>query len=262
MALTLSGVAYSINPLAGVVDVIVTREIDRSQVEKSFGEKVAVAVAKDLALFSGGRYGDASPHYGDAAISPGWVPPTCTSNFSFRSNVYGTRVTASAGHCGWAYWWSGPNYLGDTVFNSASPDVQMIYGSGQSYTNQIYVDPCSPCTRTVIGKASPGVNEYVCVGGSVTLAQCGIEVINTNATFCPGTGEPCTYNMIQTFKLLNEYAGPGDSGGIVYQRSGASNALAVGMIRGGGWVFGGLTVFHTKVSTIEATLNVTLVTSP
>jgi hypothetical protein len=261
MAKQTNGLAFSTDAAAGVVTAVVGTEVDKATLEARFGSRVRVGVAGGVAVFAGNRFNDSSPHYGDTAISPGFVAPTCTSNFSYTSNVYGTRTTASADHCGSSAWWSSSNHVGDTVFTSFSQDVQMIYAAGQNYTNKIYVDPCSPCVRTVVGKASPGVNELVCVGGQVSLAQCGIEVISTNATYCP-PGYACTYNMLQTFALQNEYATFGDSGGIVYQRSGASNALAVGMIRGGAWVFGGLSAFHVKVSTIESTISATLATSP
>jgi hypothetical protein len=252
--------AYQIDPAAGTVAVYADDDATAAALSARFGDEVAVQVA-ELDRTSGGRTADASPHYGDARITSGST--TCSSNFSFRSNVYGTRVTATAGHCFGSAWSSGGNLVGNVVLQSVpNPDIEMLYASGQNQTNVIYTDPCSPCTRTVTAKHDPGVNELVCVGGAVTLADCGATVISTNATFCDPLG--CTYGLSQAFLLgSTQLCAAGDSGGVVYQRDGSSAATANGLIVASvGPGFGGWGCYYHRISTVEATLNATLLTSP
>lgn len=70
--------------------------------------------------------------------------------------------------------------------------------------------------------------------------------------------------LTQVFRLGNpEIAEPGDSGGVVYQRSGSSGALASGLIvAGGGPIYGGYTEWHHTIPQIESEFGVTLLTSP
>jgi hypothetical protein len=252
--------AYEIDPATGTVAVYADDAATAKAINATFGDQVSVTVA-GLDRTSGGRTSDASPHYGDARISSGGV--TCSSNFSFRNNVFGTRVTATAGHCGGGSWYSGGNLVGSVVYQSVpNPDIEMLYASGQNQTNVIYTDPCSPCTRTVTSKHDPGVNELVCVGGAISLADCGATVMSTNATFCDTWG--CTYGLTHAFLLgTTQLCSSGDSGGVVYQREGSSEATANGLIVASvGPGFGGWGCYFHRITQVEATINSTLLTSP
>jgi hypothetical protein len=252
--------AYEVDPATGTVAVYADDAATAQAIGASFGDQVSVTVA-ELDRTSGGRTSDASPHYGDARITSGGV--TCSSNFAFRNNVFGTRVTATAGHCGGSSWYSGGNLVGNVVYQSLpNPDIEMLYASGQNQTNVIYTDPCSPCTRTVTSKHDPGVSELVCVGGAITLADCGGTVMSTNATFCDTYG--CTYGLTHAFMLGNtQLCSSGDSGGVVYQRDGSSEATANGLIVASvGPGFGGWGCYFHRISQVEAAINSTLLTSP
>ena len=135
--------------------------------------------------------------------------------------------------------------------------MEMVYAAGQTYTNRIYTDPGSPTSRTVVGKVNPGTNDYVCSSGSFTLAKCGGDIINTNESLCDSSG--CTTNLTQTFNF-DSFCQGGDSGGPWYQRSGSSNALAAGLHVGGWEAFGGKSCVFHKISTVESTLQATLLT--
>jgi hypothetical protein len=248
--------AHALDPARGAVSVMTNDARFAETLSARYGDLVDVAVTDQLSRLIGGRDNDGIPHYGDADIGP------CSSNFSFSHPMF-YRVTATAGHCGNGTFYSGSNLVGSTLDRRfPNPDMQLLWSLYHDYTNRIYVDPCCPSVRTVIGQSTPGVNQFVCVGGAESLSQCGAEVINTNAQFCDSDG--CTNNLTQVFRLGNPaIAIPGDSGGVVYQRSGSSGALASGLIvAGGGPVYGGWTEWHHTIPQIQATFGVTLVTSP
>ena len=146
----------------------------------------------------------------------------------------------------------------------------MLYTAGQAYTNRIHTTPGSPTTRTVIGKHDLTLNEYACAGGQTTLAQCGTIVNSTNYFQCYLGG---CYSFIQLFLPTapgNPPCNHGDSGGVVYQRSGSTGAIANGMINAGTvdtngnplYGFGGYDCWSTRISAVEAAMAGTVKTSP
>lgn len=252
---------YSIwlDPGSGSVHVLTDSERMVEEIARQYGRLVDVEYAPRSSRLGGGRLGDSIPHFGDAHIGSGGHE--CSSNMSFV-HPYLYRVTVTAGHCGSGTWYSWTSLVGSTSsLSHPDPDLQTIWALYHDYTNTIYTDPCCPSTRSIIGKANPGPGAFVCVGGSITLSQCGIEILNTNVSFCDSSG--CTNGLTQTYRSgTSAYMDGGDSGGVVYQRSGSSNALGVGLIVGHVWGYGGqIGYFHT-VNQIEAHFGITLLTSP
>ena len=205
---------------------------------------------------SGGRTNDASPHYGDARITS----HGCSANFSYTNNGYGFREQVTAGHCGSSgTYFSGANSLGPILTHNDVPDLNQYADLNQNYTNRIYVDPCCPSERNVIGKVNPGVGAFVCVGGSYSLSQCGASITSNPASWC--VGGFCQSGGIRGQLTGVVIAQGGDSGGIVYQRSGDTNAIAAGMINAGVQAGGDYFFGHT-IAQIEATYALTLLTVP
>ncbi len=261
-----SSVISYIDAASSQVAALVSNPEDEKVISGALGALVRVTLAQgQMDDFS--RSSDASPHYGDAAISGNGS--LCSTNFVFKT-VYNTRIVATAGHCGSASWYSGSHLVGTTIGTpSLSPDVQALFDAGQTYTNKIYTDPGSPTSRNVITKSDAGNGEFVCVGGAVTLAQCGNEVWAVNADF---NG----FHNLALSRIASSTALPcdhGDSGGVVYQRSntGTNNAIAVGLeltgnvdpVTGiptpayGFWICG-----FMQVSQTEALLGVSVLTTP
>lgn len=265
----LSDASFSsfIDVAEGVVRVITNESAVEESLARRFGDQVRVdLVDGGLRLLAGDRNADYSPHYGDAKIwQPGWDPSQgefCSSNFTYVSNVYGVRVQATAAHCTTAVgnvFVSGFNYYGDVAYRSTSQDLAGLYRATETYTNRIWTTPCCPSTRNVVGKVVPPVGDFVCVGGARTLAQCGIQVVNHGASYC--SGGICASNLMQVCSTIY-HADVGDSGGIVYQRSGSSNALAAGMILGGVGYYCGSVTYVQTIPQIESLLQATLLTSP
>lgn len=234
-----------------------------------FGEAIRVAEVPDgFGTLSGARDADYSPHYGDAKIwMPGWDPDEqyCSSNFTFVSNVWGVRVQATAGHCTLALgddFVSSWNSYGEVTYRDNNPDLAGLYLASQTYTNVIWTTPCCPSTRNVIGDVTPPIGDSICVGGATTLAQCGIAVANYTGSYCDNGY--CASQLLTTCSPV-VHGLPGDSGGVAYQRSGSSNALAVGMILWGQWAnvpWCGTATMIRPIPAIENQLNATLLTSP
>ncbi|MFI8294152.1 S1 family peptidase [Streptomyces sp. NPDC085614] len=212
-----------------------------------------------VSRFSGGRTGDASPHWGGAEILG--LSDFCTAGFSvvFPS---GARGSVTAGHCyenGDAVA-SGLNYYGSVHGESNFPTYDMIaISSGGSYTNKIYTDPGNPISRTVTGKGDPVVNSSVCTSGRLTKAACGGVVTSLSGSLYQGGG--WTTGLIVIHKPGSVIGRPTDSGGPVYSPSGINGAAIIrGMIVGGS--MSGDTVLAEKVSNIESHLGVTVLTAP
>ncbi len=188
---------------------------------------------------AGSRMDDGTPHYGGAGLHVTVQGKTffCTSGFSvILSN--GTRGQVTADHCvdhgvNFANRDDDPYGIGDEVPNSFPHwDLARIKPeSGHTFTNKIWVDPCSPCWRTVIGAAQPGLDEYLCVSGSLTKAKCGIKVISMNGSVCDTNG--CTTALMEGQKVGTVLSVEGDSGAPVYLRSGTSGAIIKGVLVGG-----------------------------
>ncbi len=197
--------------------------------QKRFGNLVAIDdEAAAPTPLSGGRLSDASPHYGDARLDMG-----CTSNIPMVGG-YGVRASMTAAHCGGngTTFKSGGNLIGYGISaNDTSADYVMIYHGSQTYNKTFYTDPGSPATRSVSGKVNVGVGSMVCAGGSYSLADCGAEVWQATSWNTPN-GVTIVWGARRS--ASEEWiCEPGDSGGVVYQRSGTSGSLIAGLITGG-----------------------------
>lgn len=258
---------FAIDPATATVDLVTETPPEPDRAKRTLGDVIRVRQGR-TAAFQGPRTNDASAHFGDASIST--ETAVCSSNFSFVSNAFGVPVTATAGHCGEGTWQSGSNLVG-TVTHNALPvaDAAVLYAPGQTYTNKIHTNPGIPAARTVVGKRDLTVNEYACLGGQTTLSDCGARVVSTNYYQCYLGG---CWNFVRLFRFSlpgQPICDHGDSGGVVYQNSGASNAIANGMINAGTvdlfgnpLYLGGYDCWTTRISTIESALNVTLKTTP
>lgn len=220
-----------------------------------------------------GRLNDGEPHYGGAGIRRGANSSLgsnqCTSGFTVRRKSDGRRGVTTAGHCfsnGNAIYsstqFTGTVWGEGTVDNPyPAIDVAGVLSSSETYDNVIHVDPCSPCTRTVIGRSSVGGGSSICVSGMVTRAICSVLVLSTDGAVCDAAG--CTFNLIEGWRNGDTVVRGGDSGGPAYIRSGSSSATAVGTIVGGagGRSSSSTLVYVEPIAVVEEALNVTLATS-
>lgn len=238
-----------------------------AELERTYGDLVAVSIVSGLSRSAGARTNDSSPHFADSQVDA-----NCSMGFTY-TNSLAARVMVTAGHCGangHAYF-SGGNYVGSAsnVFVGAA-DIGMVWASGQTYTNVIYTDPGAPTTRSVIGKVNPVVGTLLSANGSFSLSQCGVDVYNSNAQFCDELG--CTTGM---WARRDAASGPicqgGDSGGTLYQRSGSSNALAAGLItatltdpvtHAPAPIYGYYVCFFQSVAAIEWVYGLAVTTTP
>ncbi len=220
-----------------------------------------------------GRLNDGEPHYGGAGIRKGYNSSlssnTCTSGFTVRRKSDGRRGVTTAGHC----FSNGDSIYSSTQFAGVvwgegtvdnpypAIDVAGVLSTAETYANIIHVEPCSPCTRTVIGKSVVGGGSTICVSGMVTTAICSILVTSVNSGICDAAG--CTFDLIEGWRNNDVVVRPGDSGGPAYIRSGTANATAVGTIVGGagGRSSTSTTILIEPIAVVEEALNVTVATS-
>lgn len=185
----------------------------------------------------GGRFQDAAPHGGGAAISP--VPdgqPTCTAGFPMVDRG-GRRGSITAHHC---YGdsqdlWSGSHSYGRTTEvhgDSDYPTLDMlkILPNGQNHGLKIYGDPDHE-DAWATGREDAVTGEFICVGGMSSGSKCGIEVVADNVQACFPEG--CTAGLFWGHQPGGRVAIPGDSGGTVYVRPTAGTAHIRGMVVGG-----------------------------
>lgn len=249
---------YGRDPSTGTVTLIGADLGDVERATDRLGSLVDGHHAPELVNYAGSRDNDSNPHWGDANVDG------CSSNFAFNGFI---RIQMTAAHCfdnGEALH-SGGQFYGTTFGeNATTGDYIGIYADGQSYTNVIHTTPCCPSSRTVVAKVNTANGSFVCAGGRVSLSDCGAEVYNDAAQVCnPGCHPVQWARRPATQEWICE---PGDSGGVVYQRSGSSNALAAGMIQGGIGrppepVYGYYVCFFETVSHIESASGLTLATT-
>lgn len=258
-------VAFSIDAARGLVAVV--GDLASAETEKLESSSELVEVDNSIGVdgLTGGRLNDASTHYGDARIGTAVNGGSgCSSGPTFVS-IFGVRVSSTAGHCGVSgtQFRSGSQIYGtslDRTYSTAG-DFQMIVATGQSYSRTFYTDPGSPATRAVIGKVTPVNGTLLCAGGSYSFADCGAEVYDVAGSLCKPNGGCNTVQWSRRGATQEWICQPGDSGGVMYQRSGTSSALAGGMIQGGHVdsttnqpvpVFGYYTCAHQTISAIES----------
>ncbi len=225
--------AFMIDAASGKVQVMVDESSDAATIEARYGAAVDVEVVPSLSLLSGSRNADSSPHYGDARV--GQTSQDCSSNFTYI-NIYGVRHGLTAAHCvtgDGVSVESGPYNYGTTFGyrRGGGYDYVALYDAAEDYASTIHTTPGAPTTRPVRGKVTTSVGSYACFGGSFSLAQCGAEVYNANGQVC-GDGYCVNGQWARRPASQSWICQPGDSGGVVYQRSG-SNALAAGLITAG-----------------------------
>jgi len=211
-----------------------------------------------------GRLDDGEAHYGGAGVRVGsgaLNSNICTTSFVVRRNSDGRRGGLSAGHCfnNNNAVWSSTQFWGTAWGEAGYPTWDMIgvSSTAETYDNSIHVDPCCPSVRNVTARKFPAVNDNVCLSGMVTRAVCGLIVNHLFAELCDADG--CTTGLMRARRANDVTVRGGDSGGPVYQRSGASNAVALGMIIG--FNDGGRNLLGEKLNSIEAHLGVTVLTS-
>ncbi|GIF66149.1 hypothetical protein Ais01nite_41840 [Asanoa ishikariensis] len=211
-----------------------------------------------------GRLDDGEAHYGGAGVRSGsgaLNSNICTTSFVVRRNADGQRGGLSAGHCfnNGNQVWSSTQFWGAAWGEAGYPTWDMIgvSSASETYDNSIHVDPCCPAVRNVTARKIPAINDNVCLSGMVTRAVCGLIVNNLNAELCDAAG--CTTGLMRARRANDITVRGGDSGGPVYQRSGASNAVALGMIIG--FNDGGRNLLGEKLNSIETHLGVTVLTS-
>jgi hypothetical protein len=216
-----------------------------------------------------GRLNDGEPHYGGAGIRKGYssntASNTCTSGFMIRRSANGKLGMTTAAHCfsNDDAIYSSTQYYGSAWDKSSFPtyDIMSVISTVTTYDNVIHVEPCSPCTRRVVGKGPVYPGDLVCLSGMVTTAICSVAIESSTASICDGYG--CTYGLLQGYRNGDTIVRAGDSGGPVYSRSGSSNAIALGSIVGAASssrTATGTRVLAETVASIEA-LGLIVVTS-
>jgi hypothetical protein len=227
---------------------------------EKLGDRAVVALGE---MRRTGRLDDGRPHFGGAGLREGPGPSytnTCTAAFSVRRNTDFQYGSVTAAHCFGesTYVYSGPKYYGFTWGRWGFPtyDVLGIRSGTETYDNVIHVDPCCPSTRTVVGRFSAQVGDYVCFSGMVSRALCSIRITSTNGAFCDWYG--CTYGLIEAIRSNTVFMQPGDSGAPIYVR-GTNNVAYIGGMAIAS-AAGGTIAYGESIATIEGYLNVTLMT--
>ncbi|MBB5869396.1 hypothetical protein F4553_002775 [Allocatelliglobosispora scoriae] len=229
---------------------------------KALGDRVQVQLGANR--IPTGRYDDGEPHYGGSAVRVGSGSTgsnICSTGFMVRRNSDARRGVVSAAHCfeNNQAIYSGPSYVGTAANeNVNNHDVIGIYSTTESYAPVIHVDPCSPCTRTVVGDETPSVNMYVCVSGMSSKALCSLKVVNVGGVYCQPEG--CVTNLIAAERWDRAIVRAGDSGGPVYSRVGTDDAVINGMIVGQDAYYGGNRMLAETAASVKVGLGVTIVT--
>ncbi|WP_144121489.1 hypothetical protein [Catellatospora sichuanensis] len=214
-----------------------------------------------------GRLNDGEAHFGGAGVRVNsGATNTCTTAFvARRKSVTGDTAVysggISAGHCfgNGQNIYSSTQYWGTGSRKKDYPAYDMLFvgSAAETYDNVIHTDPCCPTQRNITAKRNPLVGDVVCLSGMVTKATCGVTVIGLNAMICDAEG--CTGGLMEGGRNGDIIVRTGDSGGPVYIRSGASNAIALGMIVG--CTSGCRGVVAEQLTNIESHLNATILTS-
>jgi hypothetical protein len=254
---------YAYSLWAGDSKLHVTAEsaADAAVIQKALGDRVVVTVG---GMSRAGRLDDGEPHFGGSGIQQNagnTSTNTCTSGFTVRRNADGGTGAITAGHCygNGIYAYSGPQYYGYTWGKVSFPayDILGIRSGSETYDNVIHVDPCCPSNRYVVGYDPAEVGDLVCLSGMITKALCGVQVTSTNGYCCDSNG--CTGGLTEGIKNGSVIVRQGDSGAPIYTRYGTNAALAVGMVVASAG--SGTIVYGEHISTVEAYLNVTVLTS-
>ncbi|WP_027346192.1 chymotrypsin family serine protease [Hamadaea tsunoensis] len=213
---------------------------------QALGDRVVVELG---AVGRTGRLNDGEPHYGGAGIRKGYnantASNTCTSGFVVSKG--GKRGVSTAAHC----FANGDSVYSSTQFAGVGTDrpadlsawdLMWVSSTSETYDNVIHVEPCSPCTRTVVGTRMVAQNDVVCVSGMVSGALCSIVVTSVGTFLCDSAG--CTSGLISGTRNGDTIVRAGDSGGPVYERTGTASAIALGSIVGGS---GGRSTTGTRI---------------
>ncbi len=255
------GVGVSVDPVTGKVVVIGSPDA-LAMLGDALAAPGIEAVETSAARRSGSRQNDASPHYGGARIYDPDVGSGnyCTAGFRATRNSDGRKGIVTAQHCGFSgsvYNNGSGNYYGYVWANAPywpTTDATFLSSNVQTYSTNIYVDPCCPSVRAVVSGYNPYVGQSVCHSGSTTLANCGHVVNQLNAIYVDTAGT--TYNVFLTYKVsTSQTIQGGDSGGPVYTRLSGNRASIKGLVVASttdnwGW--------HQQVNTIEATMGLTV----
>jgi hypothetical protein len=216
------------------------------------------------------RADDGQPHWGGARIGPvGAAGNTCSSGFTVDT-ASGGKAMITAGHCfdlGQAVESGDEAYGAVTRRRFPRYDMAIIDASNQNYDDDLYHDPYYPETQAydVEGGGTPGVGDYVCVGGGFSLAECYVEImdLHTNHTYIFEGQQVETPDLMLVDKPGVFVCNSGDSGGPYYRRPNAPGIRAVHGIHHGRL---DASQHHEclaeKYVSIKAGLDVTAATSP
>jgi hypothetical protein len=181
-----------------------------------------------------GRINDTPPFYDGDQIFHG--DDYCTGGFNMVGNVSGNDFMYTAGHCGDGDWQTAAANIGDTSTNYLSTtsgnDFQSIYLAGGGLPIVWTASGLAPVT----GQVLPAVGSAITFDGSVTGEVRGNTIKAINLTvddiYDPLSGQTyvATYQVQATNPDGYEICEGGDSGGPVYQHTGGTNVLAVGII--------------------------------
>lgn len=237
------------------------------------GELVRVTrLEEPLERSAGSRGHDAQPHWGGAYIvNISRVPPTtCTAGFTVDTATAG-KAMITAGHCGVVGndFVSGEHSFGHGARRAIFPaNDMMIINGAQNYDDDLYMNPIRALSNPIDvgGKRTVTIGNHVCVSGAISQAYCGLEVVGTGAVFCDSYPSHCTGNLVR-YNPQEGACTSGDSGGPVFSRWGSpeyARIVGIHIARGSrnDRPGAGLGCLAHKVGDIEATLDVTVATSP
>lgn len=210
------------------------------------------------------RADDGQPHWGGAGIGVDGdgVGNVCTSGFTVDTEAAG-KAMVTAGHC---------FRNGDIIESGNEPygraqgehdfpayDMILINAANQNYDDDLYHNPyrAESDPIDVDGGRNAEDGDYLCISGMRRLAECGLEVTDTNEQFCdPG----CTYVLLESTKNGANACGRGDSGAPMYHRP--TNVRVHGMHIARDDPSRNDICLAEQTSFIEAHLSVTVATSP
>jgi len=257
----------------------------------------AFAVFRSAPARQTSRYFDTSPFYGGARIRLSSTSSTaavsCSSGFSWNAPNSTAQMMVTAGHCYAStsslyplvsrYTTSGWTQIGNVVWSSAGAGGTVagrngdlsVYSltSGLTSTNRVYVGTYdTTASRQVVGSVSlpegwKGTSVYTSGAGPAGGNGSGevlldwISLVNQTINYSNGQ----TYTKLSVGENASTCVGSGDSGGAVYQVSGSSNALAVGIISGSnnhGILFTNCRSYFTPIGILVSDYGGSLKTTP
>ncbi len=197
-----------------------------------------------------GRMSDTPPYYGGGRIN-NIRGGFCTAGFGVRTSS-GREYILTAGHCGnpMHEFYNGDwtRSLGYLTSEENAADLALISTSAGGWIFDSWIG--NNAVRDVVGWGRVYQNEWLCVAGSVTGANCDVYADTAVYSYC-FNGE-CYSGLVRGKHATKTIVQPGDSGGPVFNLSGpnATQAQAKGIISGQS--NGGRTVVFQDFETANA----------